>query len=168
MATLLLVLMVYAFVFPMIPVVDGAPFYEAIGARIDEDAKQPIVERPWYAEVKLAIDQEWRKLVVLALLSVLVFVLQFAPVIGQVLSLIIGFAVLILTLGADSVGPALARRGLMLGDRRRWVLKHWRPVVGIGLAKALGLFVPVLNIVVLPMAAAGGTLLVQIYDTTNV
>ena len=51
-ATLLLVLMVYAFVFPMIAEVVGAPFYEAIGARIDEDAKQPIVERPWYAEVK--------------------------------------------------------------------------------------------------------------------
>lgn len=167
-ATLLLVLIAYAFVFPMIAEVIGAPFYETIGARMDEEAKQPIVERPWYTEVKLAIDQELRKLVVLALLSVLVFILQFAPVIGQMLSVAIGSFVLILTLGADSVGPALARRGLMLGDRRRWVFQHLRPVIGIGIAKALGLFVPILNVVVLPMAAAGGTLLVQTYDKQNV
>ena len=163
-ATLLLVLIAYAFLFPMIAEVIGAPFYEEIGVRIDKEARRPIVERAWYVEVKLAVDQEARKLVVVVALSFLIFVLQFAPVIGQGLSVAIGFAVLVLTLGADSVRPALARRGLMLSDRRKWVLAHLRPVVGMGLAKALGLIVPVLNIVVLPMAAAGGTILVQEFD----
>ncbi len=163
-AIMLLVFIAYAFLFPMIAEVLGAPFYEAIGGRIDEAHDQAIVERPWYVEVKLALSQESRKLIVLIAMSFVVLILQFAPVIGQVLSAALGFVALVVTLGADSVGPPLARRGLMLGDRRKWVFKHMRPVIGMGLAKALGLIVPVFNVVVLPMAAAGGTLLVQKYD----
>ncbi len=163
-AIMTLVFIAYAFLFPMIAEILGAPFYEAIGGRIDKAHDQAVVERPWYVEVWLAISQESRKLLVLIVMSFVILVLQFAPVIGQVLSAALGFAALVVTLGADSVGPPLARRGLMLGDRRKWVLKNLRPVMGMGLAKALGLIVPVFNVIVLPMAAAGGTLLVQKYD----
>lgn len=163
-AVFLLVLIGYAFVFSIIAEVIGAPFYEEIGVRMDKAAKQGIVERPWYKEVWFAITQESVKLVLLGVVVLFGFVLQFLPGVGQVLSVIFGFGVLIVTSGADAVGPPLARRGLMLSDRRKWVIKHILPVLGLGAAKALGLVVPVFNIVVLPMAAAGGTLLVQKYD----
>jgi uncharacterized protein involved in cysteine biosynthesis len=164
LAILMLVFVAYAFLFPMIAEILGAPFYEAIGGRIDEAHDQAIVERPWYIEVKLALSQESRKLAVLIVMSIVILILQFAPVIGQILSATLGFAALVITLGADSVGPPLARRGLMLGDRRKWVIGNIKPVIGIGLGKSLGLMIPIFNVVVLPMAAAGGTLLVQKYD----
>lgn len=158
-----LVLILYALVFSLIAEVLGAPFYEEIGMRIDKKKGVSVVERPWYKEVWFAVTQESRKLVVLVLVSLVIFVLQFAPVVGQLLSMVLGFGLLVITAGADAVGPALARRGLMLRDRRKWVLGHLRPVLGLGIAKALGLVVPAFNIVVLPMASAGGTLLVQKY-----
>ncbi|NQV12018.1 EI24 domain-containing protein [Candidatus Uhrbacteria bacterium] len=157
-------LIIYAFAFSIIAEILGAPFYEEIGLRIDQKHKIKIVERPWYKEVLMTLSQESRKLVAIAGIGIVVFFLQFIPVIGQIGSVAIGFGVLVLTLGADAVGPALYRRGLILSDRRRWVIKHIWPVMGMGLAKALGLVVPVLNIVVLPMAASGGTLLVQKYE----
>ncbi|MBI2476724.1 EI24 domain-containing protein [Candidatus Uhrbacteria bacterium] len=160
-AVLVLFFVIYAFLFPIIAEIVGAPFYEAIGARVDAEAGVSIVERPWYREVTMTVNQEARKLVALMGIGVFIFVLQFAPVVGQVLSAVIGFGALVVTLGADGVGPALTRRGLTLHARRAWVLKHLRLVMGLGVAKAIGLAIPVLNIVVLPIAAVGGTLLVQ-------
>lgn len=157
-------LIIYAFAFSIIAEVLGAPFYEEIGVRVDRLHNVEIVERPWYKEVLMTVSQESRKLVALLAIGVFVFVLQFIPVLGQIGSVVLGFAVLVITLGADAVGPALYRRGLILSDRRRWVIKHIWPVVGMGIAKAVGLVVPVLNIVVLPMASSGGTMLVQKYE----
>jgi len=93
-----------------------------------------------------------------------IFVLQFLPGVGQVIGVVGGALMLVITLGADAVGPPLARRGLTLGDRRRWVIKHLMVVCGLGTAKAIGLIIPILNIVVLPIAAVAGTLLVQTYE----
>lgn len=163
-AVFLLMLIGYAFIFSMIAEVIGAPFYEEIGARIDKAAKAAIVERSIWQEVWLAVTQESVKLALLGVVVLFGFVLQFLPGVGQLVSAGFGFCVLIVTAGADAVGPALARRGLMLGDRRKWVIKHLFPVLGLGAAKALGLVVPIFNIIVLPMASAGGTLLVQKYD----
>lgn len=159
-----LLLVGYAFVFSIVAEVIGAPFYEEIGVRLDKSAGAPIVERTIWQEVVFAVRQESVKLVLLGLVALFGFVLQFLPGVGQVLSAVFGFSVLVVTAGADAVGPALARRGLMLADRRKWVLAHLAPVLGLGAAKALGLVIPVFNIVVLPMAAAGGTRLVQHYD----
>ena len=163
-AFLVALVIVYAFLFSIVAEILGAPFYEEIGARVDKRHNISIVERPWYKEVLMTISQESRKLVAIGCVMILAFFLQFIPIVGQVVSAVIGFAMLVLTLGADAVGPALYRRGLMLNARRRWVLKNAMPVIGMGLAKALGLVIPVLNIVVLPMSASGGTLLVQKYD----
>ncbi len=161
----LIFLVVYAFLFSIIAEIIGAPFYEEIGARVDKNHKVQIVERPWYKEVVMTISQEAQKLVALGGIMILMFFMQFIPVLGQLVSASLGFGLLVLTLGADSVGPALYRRGLVLGARRKWVIRNWLPVVGMGMAKALGLIIPVLNIIVLPVSAAGGTLLVQKYDT---
>ena len=158
------IVILYAFLFSIVAEVLGAPFYEEIGVRVDKRHGAAIVERPWYQEVWLAIVQESQKLAVLLVIGFAMFLLQFLPGIGQILSIVGGVTILAVTLGGDAVGPALARRGYMLGDRRRWVLKHLMVVSGLGAAKAIGLIIPILNTVVLPFAAAGGTLLVQKYD----
>ncbi len=158
------VLLLYAFAFSIIAEVLGSPFYEEIGARVDKRHGVAIVERPWYQEVWLAAVQESRKLVALAVAGLIIFVLQFLPGVGQAVGVVGGALMLVVTLGADAVGPPLARRGLMLGDRRRWVIRHLIVVCGLGTAKAIGLTIPILNIVVLPIAAAAGTLLVQTHE----
>ncbi len=158
------VFLIYAFLFSIIAEILGAPFYEEIGARVDKRHGVAIVERAWYQEVWLAVGQESRKLVALVAAGLVIFVLQFLPGVGQVIGVVGGALMLVITLGADAVGPPLARRGLTLGDRRRWVIKHLMVVCGLGTAKAIGLIIPILNIVVLPIAAVAGTLLVQTYE----
>ncbi|PIR47389.1 hypothetical protein COV06_03865 [Candidatus Uhrbacteria bacterium CG10_big_fil_rev_8_21_14_0_10_50_16] len=162
-----LVLLGYAFFFSLIAEVVGSPFYEELGARLEKQHNQVIIERPWYKEILFTITQESRKAVLLGVVVMIGFLLQFLPVVGQVLSGVLGFGVLLVTSGGDAVSPALARRGLMLGDRRRWVVKHLGPVLGLGTAKALGLLIPFFNIFVLPMSAAAGTLLVQKYNSSS-
>lgn len=158
---LFLALLVYAFLFSMIAEVIGAPFYEELGVRLDRQENRAFVERPWYREVWFALTQESRKALLLGAVVVIGFFLQFFPVVGQILSGVLGFVVLLVTAGGDAVGPALARRGLMLGERRKWVLTHLGPVLGLGAAKAVGLLIPFVNIFVPPVAAVAGTLLVQ-------
>jgi len=158
------VIIVYALGFSILAELLGAPFYEEIGVRVDQAADFSVNERPWWKDIFIVFKQEVSKMLILGIIGFFLVLLQFAPGTGQVISVVFGFLMTIIVMGADSVAPALYRRGFGYLDRRKWVLIHIWPVIGIGMAKMFGLFIPGLNIVVLPMAAAGGTMLVQKYN----
>ena len=62
----------------------------------------------------------------------------------------------------EMVGAAADRRGLRtLGDRHRLLLRNRWLAWGFGIPTFLALSVPLLAVVVFPMATAGGTLLAR-------
>lgn len=86
----------------------------------------------------------------------LVFLLGLIPFIGPLLSLAWGGR----AMSFQMTDPALTRRGLSFGDKRRWH-RRWRAEsTGFGLAGMVSLFVPLANLLLGPALVAGGTLLV--------
>jgi len=61
--------------------------------------------------------------------------------------------------GLDHVDWVAARRDATLGDRVEMVKKRFRPLVGLGIGVWILIHVPFLNLLFMPAAVAGGTLL---------
>jgi uncharacterized protein involved in cysteine biosynthesis len=61
--------------------------------------------------------------------------------------------------GADLMDYPLALRDFTLKDKLRWCKTHFWPCIGMGTAASLMLFVPGLNLFVVPAGAAAATLL---------
>lgn len=139
----------------------GGPFYEHIAEQ---------------AEQKLGLDtsddgagfarqlgrglRDSLKLVGVALIGAIVlFAIGFIPVVGQIAALVLGalFGAWLVTL--EMVGLVFQRRGLGFGDRRRALRKHKAVVFGFGLPTYLLCLIPVAQLVVIPSAVVGGTLL---------
>jgi len=85
-----------------------------------------------------------------------VFLLGLIPFLGPLLAVLWGAR----ALAFQFTDPALSRRGLAFRDKRAW-LRRWLPESeGFGLAGMVALAVPVLNLLLGPALAVGGTLLV--------
>jgi CysZ protein len=103
----------------------------------------------------------------LELLKVLVYVAVvgpmflasfFIPGLGQVISLI-GFALTAVYLGIDYVDWPAARRNWSVGDRVSFTRRQLPAVAGFGTGVWLLLFIPLINLLFMPAAVAGGTML---------
>jgi CysZ protein len=64
-------------------------------------------------------------------------------------------------LAIELLAIPLQRRGLDLRERLRWVWRHRHVTVGFGVASFLLFLVPLMNVLVMPAAVVGGTLLVR-------
>jgi CysZ protein len=100
------------------------------------------------------------KLAAYAAIMLPAFVLSLLlPGIGPVIYTVLGFVVTALFLALDYVDFAAARRGLGARARFRDALSRWPAMLGLGAAIWVLLFVPLLNLLFMPAAVAGGTLL---------
>lgn len=95
----------------------------------------------------------------LVMLHVPLLFLAFIPFFGTVLASVISFAFSALLLTHEFMGLPLIRQ--LVGYRRRWsyVWRNKWLALGMGTATMALLAVPGLNLVLLPLATAGGTLL---------
>jgi CysZ protein len=139
----------------------GAPFYE----RIAEEAEQRLGldtrgdAAPWWHLWGRAV-RDLLGLTVMALVgTVVLFVLGFVPLVGQIVAPI-GTALFgAWLLSLEMVGQVFQRLGLGLGDRRRVLRRHRATALGFGLPTYLLCLVPVAPLIVIPSAVVGGTLM---------
>ena len=138
----------------------AGPFYGRISARVEArlTGRVPDAERSLAAEFAAGIRRELHKLLWslprLAILAVLGFV-PGVNVVASPLSFLFGawvMAVQFADFSPENRGLEFAETRRALGERRALVL-------GFGLPTAFGIGVPLLNLLVAPAAAAGGTAL---------
>jgi CysZ protein len=82
-----------------------------------------------------------------------------APGVGPIVQGAVGFSFTALFFAIDYVDWAASRRELPARRRLRWAFAHLRPMLGLGTGIWLLLLVPIVNLVFMPAAVAGGTLL---------
>jgi CysZ protein len=100
------------------------------------------------------------KLVGVALIGAIVlFGIGFIPVAGQIAALVLGALFGAWVISLEMVGLVFQRRGLKFGERHRALRQHRAVVFGFGLPTYLLCLVPVAQLVVIPAAVVGGTLL---------
>lgn len=160
----LILLIIIVFTFTVLANLLASPFNDALSSRTETLAlglksPEPFSIKAIIRETGRTIIEELKKIVFFLGTLALISLLNLVPVLGQVLSLILGGLLTILWLGLNFLDYSLARHGYRLGAKLKFVRSNFIPVFGYGLGVFAGLLVPVLNLAFIPLAVVGGTLL---------
>lgn len=83
----------------------------------------------------------------------------FLPVVGQIIYSIFGFVFTAIYFSIDYIDWPASRRNRSLSYRFSMVTDHFLPMFGFGTGVWVFLFIPLVNLLFMPAAVAGGTLL---------
>jgi CysZ protein len=154
LALALAVLLIATLVVPPV----SAPFMDALAARVDARRE---VDEPLLRRVVRSVRVALVGLVLVLVPQGLFWVLSLAvPALAPVWAAL-GLAVAALGLAYDALDWALARRGLGVRARLRWMWTHRGRAAGLGLATWVIALVPGLQIVLLPAIVIGGVAVVN-------
>jgi CysZ protein len=140
----------------------GQPFYEALSDRVERSlgATPPPPGPPWWRTLPRATAESLVLLVVGIGAGIVLLALNLVPVAGQVVAALVwGYL-----LAVELLAIPLQRRGLFLRDRLRLLWRHRLLVTGFGVTAFVLFLIPLMNIVAMPGAVVGGTLLVRHID----
>lgn len=139
----------------------GGPFYEYIAEQAERRLGLDTSDdgSGWFRMLGRGIAGSLQLIVMSIVGAGLLFVLGFVPVLGQTVVPVLGAVFGAWIVSLEMVGMVFQRRGLTMRDRRR-ALGHQRATaLGFGLPAYLLCLVPILQLVVIPAAVVGGTLL---------
>jgi CysZ protein len=146
--------------FTAVTLIVGGPFYEHIAERIEDElgVTQGHLDLPWTKQLLSGI----RDGIVLLLRSVVftipLFLAGFVPVVGQTVVPVLVALVTAWFMALEVVAVPFYRRGIALRRRTEMLRRRRMLAVGLGLPAALLCMIPLLAIVVMPAAFAGGVL----------
>lgn len=158
-AVLLMVL-----VFSTLTLALGSPVYDAISESVDRAFPDAPPERPEPVAVGAAraVRQSIALIAVSAAGALAFLLVGVVPLVGQVAATVGGAAFGGWMLALELVGSPLERRGVLTLRERRAACRGRRArVLGLGVPSFLLLSVPLVAIVVFPVATAAGTLLAR-------
>lgn len=87
------------------------------------------------------------------------FLLSYVPVVGPVVYAVVGFLFTTIYFAIDYVDWPASRRNRGIHQRIEMVQEHFTPMFGFGTGVWLFLFIPLVNLLFMPAAVAGGTML---------
>lgn len=146
--------------FSALTIAVGAPFYEHIAEKIEDDLDGPggEIDLPWWQLLWWGI----RDGVVLVLRSLMftipLLIAGFVPVLGQTVVPVLLAFVTAWFLALELVAVSCYRRGIGLRERRTLLARRRGLAFGLGLPASLLCVIPFAAILVLPVAFVGGVL----------
>ncbi len=152
----LFAILVYGYFFSMLTNLFAAPFYGILAEKVEALETGTLIEgEPLWQMIPRTLLRELRKLWYFLWRSLIVLLLTFVPVFGQIIGFIWGswsMSVQYCDYAADNHQWDFLRCRRQLG-RRLWTS------LGFGAMVILGLMIPIVNIIVPTAAVIGGTLL---------
>jgi CysZ protein len=139
----------------------GDPFYEHIAERLEDDLGATVevrARRSWWKLQLLGIRDAIVLLGRSLLLTVALFVAGFLPVVGQTVVPVLVVLVTAWFMALEVVAVPFYRRGISLRGRTKMLRRRRMLAVGLGLPAAVACMIPLMAIVVMPVAVAGGVL----------
>lgn len=141
----------------------AAPFNDALSEAVEGlltgGSAPPFSLKRMVADVVRTVRLELGKVLLYAAIVGPMFLASFfVPGLGQVVSLL-GFALTAVFLGVDYVDWPAARRDWSVGDRVAFARRQLAAIAGFGTGVWVLLFIPVVNLLFMPAAVAGGTML---------
>ena len=146
--------------FTAVTLVVGGPFYEHIAERIEDElgVTEGHIDLPWRKQL---ISGARDGIVLLSrslVFTVPLFLAGFLPVVGQSVVPVLVALVTSWFMALEVVAVPFYRRGIGLRNRTAMLRRRRTLAVGLGLPAALLCMIPLLAIVVMPVAFAGGVL----------
>jgi CysZ protein len=141
----------------------GQPFYERISDRIEHQLGAPPVgaDAPWWRSFPRATVESALLLGLTLAGTAPLFVLGLFPVLGQTVVPVLQALVAGFLLAVELLAIPLERRGLHLAGRLRFVWRHRAQTLGFGVTAFVLFLVPLMNLLAMPGAVVGATLLVR-------
>ena len=139
----------------------GSPFYGLVAERIDDKyvSGEAIPQVTVWQSIRNALWYEGRKLILVVVLSLIGFVLEFVPVIGIFIgSLFVVISVTTVTL-LDYTDVPLSRRGILFRQRFALFRRYLPEILGFALIMVPLSTVPIVNFVAVPLGITAGALL---------
>jgi CysZ protein len=150
------------FVFVTVVGIVAGPFNEMLSESIEAIVtRQPSPKfslRAFLRGALVGLLHGLRRLLVALAGFLLLFALGFIPVIGTLAALAIGFWLAARAAAYDCYDAVLSRRELSYGQKQAYLARHRSRTFGLGVVVAALLLVPLVNLVVLGLGAAGATL----------
>jgi CysZ protein len=149
--------------FTVIAQIIGQPFYERISDRIEDRLGAPPAGAgaPWWRSFPRASLESALLLALTLATTAPLFVLGLFPVLGQTVVPVLQAVVAGFFLAVELLAIPLERRGLHLAGRLRFVWRHRAQTLGFGITAFLLFLVPLMNVLAMPGAVVGATLLVR-------
>ena len=149
--------------FTAVTLLVGGPFYEHIAERIEDDlgVTEGHLELSWRKQLWWGIRDGIVSLLRSAMFTVPLFIAGFLPVVGQSVVPVLVALVAGWFMALEFVAVPFYRRGFGLRDRTAMLRRRRMLAVGLGLPAALLCVIPLLAIVVMPVAFAGGVLVAR-------
>ena len=159
----LVLLLIIVLTFTAVANILASPFNDALSSKtealITGRPEAPFSFRAALREAGRTIVEELKKIVFFLAVLVGLLLLHLLPLLGSFLYTIAFTLFTILWLGLNFLDYALARHNYRLGGKLKFVRLNLRPVLGYGLGVFAGLLIPVFNLVFIPLAVVGGTIL---------
>ena len=149
--------------FTVIAQIIGQPFYERISDRIEHQlgAAPAGADAPWWRTFPRASLESLLLLGLTLACTAPLFVLGLFPVLGQTVVPVVQALVAGFFLAVELLAIPLERRGLHLAGRLRFVWRHRAQTLGFGVTAFLLFLIPLMNVLAMPGAVVGATLLVR-------
>ncbi len=143
--------------------VAASPFNDALSARTDvllrDVSPAPEDGRPFWREALRSVRSTAGILALYLALMGPVLLLNVLPGLGSVAATVLGTMVSAFFLTLEFTDITLARYGYRLRQKLRLLRTHLGLTVGFGLSTSLLLWIPLLNVLGIPIAVVGGTAL---------
>jgi CysZ protein len=146
--------------FTAVTLVVGGPFYEHIAERIEDElgVTEGHLGLPWRKQLVSGIRDGIVLLLRSLVFTIPLFLAGFLPVVGQSVVPVLVALVTAWFMALEVVSVPFYRRGIGLRRRTAMLRRRRMLAVGLGLPAALLCMIPLLAIVVMPAAFAGGVL----------
>lgn len=137
----------------------GAPFYEMIAEKVEDDlGLAPGEELSWWRLLSLGIRGGLALVLRSLLFTIPLVIAGFIPVVGQTAVPVLLALVTAWFFALELVAVAFYRRGMNLREQRTTMAKRRGLALGLGLPASLLCIIPLAAIVVMPIAFTGGVL----------
>ncbi|MBP2326851.1 CysZ protein [Kibdelosporangium banguiense] len=141
----------------------GAPFYELIAEKVEDDlgGVPGAVDLPWWQLLGMGLRDGLVLVLRSLMFTIPLFFAGFIPVVGQFVVPVLLALVTAWFLALELVGVSFYRRGMDLKQRRMYLRKRRGLGFGLGLPASLLCLIPLAAIVVMPVAFVGGVLVAR-------
>ncbi|MBL1211095.1 EI24 domain-containing protein [Geminocystis sp. GBBB08] len=158
----ILLLIVIGFIITQFGSILGSPWYGKLSEQLEilRTGKLEIIELNIFSDIFRAILFELKKLFLIIILSLPLFLFNFIPMVGNIVSFLGSISLTMTIICLDFFDATLERKRLRFREKLKFVRKGFPTTAGFGLICLTLMSIPFLNLITIPICVCAGTLLV--------
>lgn len=108
-------------------------------------------------DLRRTVFEEFKKLFVFGGGQLILLLLNFIPVIGNIAYAILSFLFTVFLLSYEYLDYPMSRKRIEFKTKIKFIKENWQSAFGFGLAVFVLLFIPLVNLVFIPLCVVGAT-----------